>query len=278
MITWENDCFFGSLHPHQKKKNTSMEQTTVYNNVVLDIEGTICPISFVKDQLFPYFLKELPIYLSKYQFPLDPLSGSNDEIQKILLQFGQEVYESEAKVIAHIEQLVAADIKDPTLKQLQGFIWEKGYTTGSIMAPLFEDAIEAIKLWSVLCDGLYIYSSGSVKAQKLLFGNVKMVLANGDVECAQMNNLITDYFDTVNVGKKTEVGSYSKILKNIGIDEENETEKKKCLFLSDNPLEVKAAVAAGMTSFIVEKPGNSPLSDEDRKTYEVITDFKTLFG
>lgn len=252
-----------------------MEQRTPFENVILDIEGTVCPISFVKDQLFPYFLKEFPGYIEHYDFPLDPERVSNDAIENILTKFGGSVCQSKESLIKHINQLVSEDIKDPTLKQLQGFIWENGYTTGKIMAPLFEDAIEAMKLWSGLCDGLYIYSSGSVKAQKLLFGNVKVTNNNGDTECAEMNGLISDYFDTVNIGKKTEVESYEKILTKIGID--NKEKAKKCLFLSDNPLEVKAAVASGMTSYIVEKPGNYELSKEDRMSYKVITDFKDLF-
>lgn len=253
-----------------------MEQTTAYNNVILDIEGTVCPISFVKDQLFPYFLKELPTYLSKYEFPLDPSKPSNDKIESILTQFDKSIYQSKEILLNYVTKLVKDDIKDPVLKQLQGFIWEEGYTTGTIMAPLFEDAIEAIKLWSILCDGLYIYSSGSVKAQKLLFGNVKIIKNNGTIERSDMNNLITDYFDTTNIGNKIIAESYVKILQKIGAaDEEG---KKKCLFLSDNPLEVNAAISAGMTSFIVKNPGNYPLSKEDILNHKVVTDFKTLFG
>lgn len=255
---------------------TAMDQSTLYKNVILDIEGTVCPISFVKDQLFPYFLQQLPSYLDKYEFPLNPNKESTDKIETILTQFDSSIYSNKKSLLSYIEKLVRDDIKDPILKQLQGFIWEQGYTTGTIMAPLFEDAIEAMKLWSILCDGLYIYSSGSVKAQKLLFGNVKVSTVSNKFECANMNNLITDYFDTVNIGKKTDVESYEKILDAIGVKEEED--KKKCLFLSDNPLEVSAAISSGMTSFIVEKPGNYPLSDNDRKTCKIITDFKTLFG
>lgn len=255
-----------------------MEQTTRYRNVILDIEGTLCAISFVKDELFPYFLKELPSVLDQYKFPLDPTKKSNDVIERILTQFPSETYQRKESLLRYINDLVDKDIKDSTLKQLQGFIWENGYTTGSIMAPLFEDAVEAMKLWSGLCDGLYIYSSGSVKAQKLLFGNVKTVHSNGSVEWSDMNNLITDYFDTVNIGNKTDVKSYEKILEKIGVDVNDTEGKKLCLFLSDNPLEVRAALSAGLTSFIIEKPGNYPLSSDDRDICPVITNFQALFG
>jgi enolase-phosphatase E1 len=248
-----------------------------FRNIVLDIEGTICPISFVKDELFPYFLTQLPDYLSRYTFPLDPNNDNNDEIENILTQFDESLYQSKDLLLKHLQQLVADDIKDSTLKQLQGFIWENGYTTGSIMAPLYKDAIESIKLWSALCDGVYIYSSGSVKAQKLLLGNVKIENENKSIECADMTGLIDDYFDTVNIGKKTETSSYTKILAKIGIAENDKEAAKECLFLSDNPLEVEAALASGMSSYIVVKPGNYPLSEREKSTYEQIDDLRKLF-
>ncbi|TID24602.1 hypothetical protein CANINC_003075 [Pichia inconspicua] len=254
-----------------------MEDKTEYKYVVLDIEGTVCPISFVKDKLFPYFLEQLPSYLDKYKFPLN-IVPQNDEILQILAQFPKNVVVSKDTLLNHITNLVQRDIKDPVLKQLQGFIWEQGYTTGSIQAPLYEDAIEAMKLWSLLCDGVFIYSSGSVKAQKLLFANVETVNSSGSIGSATMNDLINDYFDTVNVGPKNDVRSYQKILEKIGLNPEDHEQTKCCLFLSDNPVEVRAAINAGMTSFIVQRPGNHPLSEEDFKSFTVIKDFRTLFN
>ncbi|GMM45218.1 hypothetical protein DAPK24_017930 [Pichia kluyveri] len=94
--------------------------------IVLDIEGTICPISFVKDELFPFFLKQLPNYLDKYSFPLKDSNESMDDIEKILIQFPNEANQSKDLLIEYINDLVNRDIKDPVLKQLQGFIWENG--------------------------------------------------------------------------------------------------------------------------------------------------------
>lgn len=247
-----------------------------YNNYILDIEGTVCPISFVKEQLFPYFLEQLPTHLEDYEFPLNPESPSNDEIQTILTKFDENIYQSKETLINYIYDLVKKDIKDPVLKQLQGFIWEKGYTTGSILAPLYQDAIKAMETWPSFSEGLYIYSSGSVKAQKLLFANVKTVSEEGEVESTEMNGLIDGYFDTVNIGPKLEASSYTKILGEIGVDASDVEKVKMCLFLSDNPLELKAAKEAGLSCGLVVRPGNYPITDEDRTNYTVYNDFESL--
>ncbi|GME79036.1 unnamed protein product [Ambrosiozyma monospora] len=254
--------------------------TLPYDKVVLDIEGTICPISFVKDELFPYFLKQLPSILSKYTFPLsetksDDSSSNDTAILDILNKFPSDKTKSESDLLSYINSLVDNDIKDPILKQLQGFIWEKGYTTGSILAPLYDDAIEAMKTWSAILleNSLYIYSSGSVKAQKLLFANVKVTNKKGDITSVDLNGLIDDYFDTVNIGSKLVPESYEKILQKINTPEDK---KSQTLFLSDNPKEVEAALSAGMSSYIVVRPGNNPLTPEQEKKFKVITNFDSL--
>ncbi|VEU24386.1 DEKNAAC105628 [Brettanomyces naardenensis] len=254
-----------------------MDATLPYQRVILDIEGTICPISFVKDELFPYFLDNIPSYISRFEFPLNDVqnntkaSNENMKALEILRQFPDEYQTSEESLLEHIKDLVRRDSKDSILKSLQGFVWQDGYNSGQIMAPLYEDAIEAMKFWSaILPSGLFIYSSGSVKAQKLLFGNVKLVSSQGMITRADLNGLISDYFDTVNIGNKRVPESYAKILEKIGAAE-------RVLFLSDNPHEVEAAIGAGMTSYIVVRPGNQPLSEDDKRRFKVITHFQQLF-
>ena len=124
---------------------------------LLDIEGTVCPISFVKDILFPYFVSQFPQVVSQRHL-------SNDKkIDEILDSFGIEDNE---ELKNHILSLVSRDVKDSKLKSLQGFVWENGYNDGSIKAPIYKDAIDLISNPS---NKIYIYSSGSVKAQILLF-------------------------------------------------------------------------------------------------------------
>ena len=48
------------------------------------------------------------------------------------------------------------------------------------------------------------------------------------------------------------------------------------LFLSDNVKEVEAAIAAGMKSLVVDRPGNAVLSEEDKKRFEVVDTFEKI--
>lgn len=212
--------------------------------IVVDIEGTVCPISFVRDSLFPYFLEELPGRLEAYDFPLSHAQG--DVVHDALMQFPAAARESRAALLAYIRDLVARDVKDPALKNLQGLVWEQGYTSGAILAPLFADAITALINWHSAGIPLYVYSSGSVKAQKMLFANVQ-----GPQGKLDLNYCFKDYFDTVNAGNKTQAGSYQRIADAIGLD------PALCLFLSDNVKEVEAATQAGWRAVVVVRPGNA---------------------
>ncbi|KAG7821902.1 hypothetical protein KL942_000770 [Ogataea angusta] len=222
------------------------------SNVILDIEGTICPISFVKDVLFPYFLRQLPALLDQYPYPL--LEDPSDPIKTILRKFPQDKTATRDSLYTYIKTLVDNDVKDSVLKELQGLIWAKGYHEGTIKAPLYEDAIRAMYTWSTRKDKkVYIYSSGSVQAQKLLLQYVRSINEPETAPGKDLNELVSGYFDTTNAGPKIQATSYSKIAEKIN------SSPAKCLFLSDNPKEVAAALEAGMHSYIVVRPGNAPV-------------------
>ncbi|CUM52154.1 unnamed protein product [Debaryomyces tyrocola] len=233
--------------------------------IVLDIEGTICPISFVKATLFPYFLEKLPLELSALTYPLK--STSSSPVEEICSQFPENVRDSYDSLLEYITSLVNNDIKDPILKSLQGFIWKLGYENGELMAPVYQDAIEFIKDLSKT-KNIYIYSSGSIKAQILLFGHVKG--ANGS--SVDMNSYLSGYYDITTAGFKQESSSYVSILKDIGY----ESKQSSVLFLSDNVKEVDAAIQAGMNSLVVDRPGNAPLSEADKKSFSIIETFRDL--
>ncbi|KAG7191813.1 enolase-phosphatase E1 [Scheffersomyces spartinae] len=237
--------------------------------LIFDIEGTVCPITFVKDVLFPYFTGQIPQILSAYKYPLTGnVDTDHDPILDTLLKFPQDTLTSQETLRSHILQLVAADIKEPVLKSLQGIVWKKGYQCGDLKAPVYADAIELItKFTQQPNQKVYIYSSGSIAAQKLLFGHVEDV---GD-----MNQFISGYFDITTAGFKTETSSYTTILKEIFGDGEEE-EEESVLFLSDNVKEVKAAKEAGMEGYVVERPGNAPLTDSDRRNFTIINTFEDM--
>ena len=49
-------------------------------------------------------------------------------------------------------------------------MWRSAYQSGIIKGHIYEDVVPALERWKTSGKKLYIYSSGSVDAQKLLFG------------------------------------------------------------------------------------------------------------
>jgi enolase-phosphatase E1 len=250
----------------------------MYSTVIIDIEGTVCSISFVKDKLFPYFLRRIPALLDALHYPLYAASQPTAEAQAIAdvaAQFPSAVTQSRTALELHITQLVSNDVKDPVLKLLQGVVWQLGYDNGDLRAPVYADAIRLIKAYGAdASKHIYVYSSGSVRAQKLLFGHVEAPsddagTATGAVD---LNPNFDGYFDITTSGHKQEALSYTNILRSIGKSDAAET----VLFLSDNTKEIEAALAAGLVAIVVERPGNAPLSSDERATYEVISNFDHL--
>ncbi|KAK9472530.1 HAD-like domain-containing protein [Dipodascopsis tothii] len=226
--------------------------------VVVDIEGTVCSIAFVKSVLFPYFLEALPELLSAYFATDAATAAAADGARPYLDAFPEMARGSSDALYMHIKELVDRDLKVTELKALQGYVWTRGYATGAIRAPLYEDVYPALERWQRAGRKLYVYSSGSVPAQKLLFGHTEA----GDVTGA-----FAGYFDTVNAGPKTEAASYGKIAAAVGID------PAALLFLSDNVREIEAAKAAGWNAIVAERPGNAPLTAADRSAHRVVTTF-----
>jgi enolase-phosphatase E1 len=159
---------------------------------------------------------------------------------------------------------MSQDLKIPYLKSLQGYLWLRGYESGEIRCPLFPDVHPSMLRWHQAGIAIVIYSSGSVRAQKLLFQHTN------STPDADLRGLIEGYFDTVNAGMKQEKASYEKIAST------RTEEVGKWLFLSDNVREVEAAKEAGMKSFIVVREGNAALSEEDRRGHVVVESFDEI--
>ncbi|KAF4556857.1 Hypothetical protein D9617_1g087390 [Elsinoe fawcettii] len=201
--------------------------------VLLDIEGTICSISFVKDTLFPYAISALPKVLEQ--------QWDDPEFKQYRDAFPAEAQTSPAAFEAHVRDLMAKDIKIAYLKNLQGYLWEDGYKNKVYATSLFPDVVPRLKAWQNTGLGLAIFSSGSVYAQKLLFEHVKTDPDSRSNDSADLTALISGWYDTVNAGPKMEAASYQIIAEGLRARTED------VLFLSDNVKEVAAAVEAGST-------------------------------
>lgn len=193
--------------------------------IVLDIEGTTSSIDFVHEVLFPYAARELPAFLRRNQ--------RQAAVRTLLDDVRKEAGETDAgteRIVQILAQWIREDRKATSLKALQGMVWEKGYLNGDFKGHVYADASNNMRKWAAEGLGLYIYSSGSVQAQKLLFGHSD----DGD-----LRPLIRGHFDT-RIGHKRDAASYRLIAETLQLPAEN------ILFLSDVAEELDAAAAAGM--------------------------------
>lgn len=202
--------------------------------VLTDIEGTTSSIDFVKDVLFPYARQHLPAFVETH--------ADDSEVQGWLHEAAKEagiVEASRTEIIDLLIRWIDEDRKATPLKALQGMIWREGYESGAYVSHMYPEVAGRLKAWHDQGLKLYVYSSGSVPAQKLMFGFSE----NGD-----LTPLFSGYFDT-QTGHKREEASYRRIAEAIGLP------PAQVLFLSDIKEELDAARAAGMhTTHLVRPP------------------------
>uniref|UniRef100_A0A804N1B4 Enolase-phosphatase E1 n=1 Tax=Zea mays TaxID=4577 RepID=A0A804N1B4_MAIZE len=157
---------------------------TPQRSVVLDIEGTTSPISFVTDVLFPYARDNVRTHLDATYSTRE----TKDDIALLRAQVEQDLAEGVPgavpvppdgagkdrvvdALVANVEAMIAADRKITSLKQLQGHIWRTGFECQEIKGVVFDDVPPALERWHASGIKTYIYSSGSREAQRLIFGN-----------------------------------------------------------------------------------------------------------
>jgi enolase-phosphatase E1 len=204
--------------------------------IVTDIEGTTSSIAFVHDVLFPYASKMLPDFVRKHAHKAD--------IVELLDATRAEAEEPQADTERCIEillQWIREDRKATPLKALQGMIWAQGYAHSDFTGHIYEDAARNLAAWNEAGIDLYVYSSGSVKAQQLLFGHS---------DAGDLLPLFKGYFDT-RIGHKRETESYRAIIEHIGLDAD------EILFLSDIIEELDAARDAGMQTIQLVRDENT---------------------
>jgi enolase-phosphatase E1 len=194
--------------------------------ILTDIEGTTTSINFVHDKLFPYAYEQMESFLKENK------DSHVDLIQNVI----DTVKEEDNKIIdldgaiQTLKRWIKEDRKHPALKALQGHIWKLGYENGELKGHLYPEVKQCLEAWKKAGITLGVYSSGSVLAQKLLFGYT---------EYGDLNPLFTHNFDT-KVGHKREESSYKNIVKELNLD------AKDVLFLSDIAEELKAAKNSGL--------------------------------
>jgi enolase-phosphatase E1 len=225
--------------------------------IVTDIEGTTSSISFVKDVLFPYARAALPGFVAEH--------GDEPEVRhwldKVRDELGGEA--DDERVVAQLVAWIDADRKHTALKALQGMIWQHGYSDGAYAAHIYADAAAALARWAQSGHAIHVYSSGSVPAQKLLFGHT----IAGD-----LSPHIRGWFDTQTGGKR-EADSYRRIAQAIGRD------SGEVVFLSDIVEELDAARDAGLETVLVDRAEDYPtprIDPADTHGHRRVTGFDGL--
>ena len=212
--------------------------------ILLDIEGTVGDIAFVKTVLFPFARERLERFVTAAAD--EPEVATAIEATRALMDA------PDAELAAVIAQLAAwadADQKIGPLKTIQGLIWHGGFEGGALKAHLYDDAVAAMRRWHGEGKRLAIYSSGSVAAQKDYFAHSV---------AGSLSALLSGHFDTA-TGAKGEPASYGKIAAALGLA------PGEILFFSEAPAEVRAALAAGMQAIRVDRalaPDARLLDDE----------------
>jgi enolase-phosphatase E1 len=225
--------------------------------VLLDIEGTTTPIAFVHERLFSHARSHLDGYLRanwltadvqhiaaqlKAEYAQDRSAGDLPPWRDLTADQGRE------SVAAYVRWLMDRDRKSPGLKALQGLIWQDAYSAGELKGEVFDDVPRAMARWHAQGLRVAIYSSGSERAQRLLFASTSY----GDLTPA-----ISAFFDT-GVGAKTDAGSYTRIAAAL------RCEPAEILFVSDVTAELSAAETAGCVAMLCIRSGNAPQPGAER--------------
>ena len=218
---------------------------------LLDIEGTTSSVEFVYKTLFPFASAHLESYLHRH--------SAEPEVRRLLSELRAEqatdaakdpqigvwmrgtVEEEIATAAQYVRHLIAVDRKTTPLKTLQGKIWEEGFRSGELLGDVYDDVPRAFSRWKAEGKRIAIFSSGSVQAQRLLFGYSKA----GD-----LTKYIEAYFDTT-TGAKRQAASYTAIVKLLEVGAAN------VLFVSDVEAELDAAREAEMQTALMLRPGTA---------------------
>ena len=230
----------------------SNAQASNVRAVLTDIEGTTSSIAFVRDVLFPYAHEHLPRFVENHR--------DDPEVIRWLDATAREAGIDDPhsrRVTDTLLRWIEEDRKATPLKALQGMVWKAGYEACDYRAHLYPEVPAALRAWKTRGLKLYVYSSGSVTAQKLFFGHT---------EAGDLAPLFDGWFDT-EIGGKRERGSYLRIAASIGFA------PPAIVFLSDIAAELDAAHGTGMQTIQLCRP---PERCPESGTHPCVTDFDAI--
>jgi enolase-phosphatase E1 len=196
--------------------------------ILLDIEGTTTPVAFVYQELFPFARSHAAAYLLREAESAE-CRAAMAQLRADQARDRMDGLDAPAPLPDYVAWLMDRDRKAPGLKALQGLIWQEGYRRGDLRGQVYPDVPGALERWRAQGIDVYIYSSGSVLAQKLLFRST---------EAGDLTRFLTGYFDTA-IGPKDAPDSYRSIAREVGVP------SSQMLFVSDVAVELDGAAVTG---------------------------------
>lgn len=206
--------------------------------ILTDIEGTTTEISFVYNVLFPFFREHLSAWENNNSLEVDKILLETQEL--ISLETGRSDL-SRTELFNQLRTWSIEDRKVSPLKELQGMVWKQGFDSGELKGHVYSDVRPSLERWQSQGINLAVFSSGSITAQKQLFGHS----IDGD-----LTPFFQYYFDT-KTGAKREADTYRIISKILG------GFPPTILFLSDVVEELMAAEQAGFKTIQLLRPGTA---------------------
>ena len=225
--------------------------------ILTDIEGTTTPIAFVKNVLFPYARARMHGFVHAHAC-VPPVRAA---LEDVAATTGGSLDRLDP-LCDTLVQWIDEDRKATALKLLQGLIWDAGYAEGTLRAPVYPDAVHGLRAWRQAGLQLYVYSSGSVHAQRLLFQHS---------DHGNLLALFSGHFDTTSGGKR-EAAAYAHIADSIA------RPAAEILFLSDISAELDAAAATGMRTTWLLRPEDSSATPNERaaSAHPIATSFASI--
>ncbi len=229
--------------------------------VLLDIEGTVSPLAYVHDVLFPYARAHLAAFLER--------RGTEPAVLAAVQTMFTEAWSDTAAtheprtvsdIVALVNELMDRDAKQTGLKQLQGLIWEEGFASGALKSVVFPDVPPALAAWVAQGRKVRIFSSGSVHAQRLFFRHT---------DAGDLSRYLSGHADTT-TGPKRVAASYAAIAAAAGVA------TSEILYLSDVTAELDAARAAGCATALLVRPGNAPNPDHTHPVLRSFTEIEMM--